>query len=510
VIGGTGWACAGGDSDLADSPASKYLGAPIQTVPGRAKAADPITYLTPGRQLTKFASTFRNATVKVPGGSIKVSVYYVPGIIAFGLIAAAFSNLTLTAVRNRASGIYKRRRATPLPASAVIAARALVAVFTALAITAVLLAIGWAAYGAKIPSRTAPAFVLDVIVGAAALCCLGFAAASLIRTVDAAQPVIQAIVLPLSFISGIFIATSALPRWLADIGKVFPVEPLAAAVLAAYNPHTTGSGLRWERLRRPRRLGAAGLIIAVRRFNWLRAAAEDTSSKCMTGPRQPYTAASFLSLARDPECVPTKEARIAQRGDTKSHHPPAGRRRPPAPARQQLPGGPARKRLANRQARTPGIGHRAPAPGRESHDLPRPRRRAGHQPDRQRVRHRAETNRSDQGNLRIRPLPARRLVRPAQVGAGGPAARHRRGYGFAASVAAGRAAAPGPSRCPDARQGRLHAPSGRARVKMASGQRQADLCRPSRGSGALPRRRSRVPTGRRQPRWYASSTPRCA
>ena len=42
-------ACAGKhlNPDLADSPASKYLGAPIQTVPGRAKAADPITYPDP-------------------------------------------------------------------------------------------------------------------------------------------------------------------------------------------------------------------------------------------------------------------------------------------------------------------------------------------------------------------------------------------------------------------------------------------------------------------------------
>jgi ABC-2 type transport system permease protein len=219
--------------------------------------------------LVILASIFRNATIKVPGGTMKESVYYVPSIIAFGLIAAAFSNLTVTVVRNRESGIYKRRRATPLPASAVIAGRALVAVLTALAITVVLLAIGWAAYGATIPTSTAPAFVLDVIVGALAFCCLGFAVASLIGNVDAAQPVVQAIVLPLSFISGVFIATSVLPGWLADIGMVFPVEPLVAALLAAYNPNTTGSGLLWGDLAVVAAWGAAGLIVAVRRFRWL-------------------------------------------------------------------------------------------------------------------------------------------------------------------------------------------------------------------------------------------------
>jgi ABC-2 type transport system permease protein len=219
--------------------------------------------------LVVFASIFRNGTVTVPGGSIKESVYYVPGIITYGLIAATFSNLAGTVVRNRESGIYKRRRATPLPASAVIASRALVGALTALAITVVLLLIGWAAYGASIPGRTAPAFALDVIVGAVAFCCLGFGMASLIRNVDAVQPVIWFTVLPLCFISGVFIASSELPAWLADIGKVFPVQPLAAALLAAYNPHTAGSGMRWGDLAVLAAWGLVGLIFALRRFSWL-------------------------------------------------------------------------------------------------------------------------------------------------------------------------------------------------------------------------------------------------
>jgi len=49
-------ACAGkfSNPNLPGSPASKYLGAPVQSVPARAMAADPITYLTPGKQLPKF------------------------------------------------------------------------------------------------------------------------------------------------------------------------------------------------------------------------------------------------------------------------------------------------------------------------------------------------------------------------------------------------------------------------------------------------------------------------
>ena len=59
------------------------------------------TILMPVLFLVILASIFRNATVKVPGGSIKESVYYVSGLIVYGLILAAFGNLALSVVRNR-------------------------------------------------------------------------------------------------------------------------------------------------------------------------------------------------------------------------------------------------------------------------------------------------------------------------------------------------------------------------------------------------------------------------
>ena len=44
---------------------------------------------------------------------------------------------------------------------------------------------------------------------------------------------------------------------------------LSDALLAVYNPYTTGAGLRWGDLVILAAWGAVGLIIAVRRFNWL-------------------------------------------------------------------------------------------------------------------------------------------------------------------------------------------------------------------------------------------------
>jgi ABC-2 type transport system permease protein len=189
--------------------------------------------------------------------------------MTLGIIAAAFINLVISVTAQRESGVLKRRRATPVPAAALITGRAFTAVVVALANVVVLLAIGWAAYGANVPARTAPALAVTVVVGALAFCCLGYAVASIIHDQDAAQPVTQAVMLPLYFISGVFIAASALPAWLVDVADAFPVRHLAAALLTAYNPHTRGAGFAWTDLLVIAAWGAAGLLVALRRFSWL-------------------------------------------------------------------------------------------------------------------------------------------------------------------------------------------------------------------------------------------------
>ena len=90
----------------------------------------------------------------------------------------------------------------PVPAAAIIAGRVVTAVVVAVAMAAILLGIGWAAYGAHVPGRTALAFAVAVLVGAASFCCLGYALTSFVRNEDAALPTTQALVLPLYFISG--------------------------------------------------------------------------------------------------------------------------------------------------------------------------------------------------------------------------------------------------------------------------------------------------------------------
>jgi ABC-2 type transport system permease protein len=221
--------------------------------------------------LVIFASVFGGSghTTQVAGGQISTSVYYVPGITALGVVAACFGNLVASVTAQRERGVLKRRRATPVPAAAVIAGRVATAVVIAVVIAAVLLGIGWAAYGGRVPGRTALALGVTVVTGAASFCCLGYATTSRIRDEDAALPATMALMLPLYFISGVFVPVPALPRWLADAGEIFPVRHLADALLVAYNPHTTGPGFAGLDLLIVAAWGAAGLLVALRTFSWL-------------------------------------------------------------------------------------------------------------------------------------------------------------------------------------------------------------------------------------------------
>jgi ABC-2 type transport system permease protein len=218
--------------------------------------------------LVLLTSVFGDHTSHVNGQAIKNSTYYVPGIATLGIVGVSFVNLVITVTAQRESGVLKRRRSTPVPAWVLIAGRALTAAIIAIVIVTVVLATGRVAYGVHLPGATVPAFVLGVAIGAACFCCLAYAATSFIRSEDAAQPVVQATVLPLYFISGVFIPKAQLSSTLRDVASVFPVSHLDNALFKAFDPATRGSGIAGRDLLVLALWGVAGLAVGLWRFSW--------------------------------------------------------------------------------------------------------------------------------------------------------------------------------------------------------------------------------------------------
>jgi ABC-2 type transport system permease protein len=137
----------------------------------------------------------------------------------------------------------------------------------------VLMLVGRFAYGVHLPTNTIPGIAITAIVGSISFCALAYAFSTLIANEDAAQPMVQAVMLPLYFISGIFIPAVTLPAWLRHVAEIFPVQHLADGLRNAYLPGTTGIGLVWSDIAVLGLWAAIGLAVALTRFSWLPKAA---------------------------------------------------------------------------------------------------------------------------------------------------------------------------------------------------------------------------------------------
>jgi ABC-2 type transport system permease protein len=215
-----------------------------------------------------FATVFGNQTVEVRGG-VKTTTYYVPAIITLSVISATMQSLAMALVIAREDGRLKRSRGTPMPPWVFIAGRVGNSIVVALMMLVLLAAIGRLLYGVHVPLERLPAILIALVVGAAAFCCLGIALTAAIPSQDAAAPIVNALLLPLYFLSGVFIPDDQLPSGVIHFADVFPVRHFFEAFFDAYVPPAgAGATISWDNLAVVAAWGLAGLLLAVRYFRW--------------------------------------------------------------------------------------------------------------------------------------------------------------------------------------------------------------------------------------------------
>ena len=177
----------------------------------RNPAALFFTAILPVIFLTLFVSIFGNARAGGDYGNIRVSTLQVPAFIVLAVVSASFVGIVMGLVSLREDGILKRVRGTPVPPWMVFAGRVATAFVSATIVTVVLCAIGALAFGVTLPTSTLPGLVVTLAVGAASFCSIGIAYTALVPSEDAGPAMTNAIVLPLYFISGVFVPSSELP-----------------------------------------------------------------------------------------------------------------------------------------------------------------------------------------------------------------------------------------------------------------------------------------------------------
>ena len=218
--------------------------------------------------LVIFNLLFGNEQLQVPGGVVNTSTFYVPAIAALSVINGSFTGLAMSVSMARDQGLLKRTRGTPLPAWAFLFGKVAHMTLVALALVAGVTAAGALFYGVDVPTGTLPAFVATLAVGAAAFSMLGLAVTAFIPNADAAPAVVNGTVLPLLFISDVFIPPGQAPEWLITFADVFPLKHLSGALQTVFNPFESSAGFEPVDLAVMTAWGVGGLLIALRFFSW--------------------------------------------------------------------------------------------------------------------------------------------------------------------------------------------------------------------------------------------------
>jgi ABC-2 type transport system permease protein len=192
--------------------------------------------------------------------------YLLAGMLGYGCISTTFAGLAIMLVIRREQGILKRLRATPLPPATYLSAVLTSIVLVFALETVLMIAIGRIAFDTALPDRPV-SLAAALLLGSVSFAALGVGLSSLIRSAEGASAVVNAIYLPVSFISGAFFSPASFPAFLEAIAEVLPLvyfielvrdvmlhgdriwdKPTAVAVIAAW--------------------GALGLVVSVRSFRW--------------------------------------------------------------------------------------------------------------------------------------------------------------------------------------------------------------------------------------------------
>jgi ABC-2 type transport system permease protein len=224
------------------------------------------TFFFPLMFVVIFTSLLGNSSVHIGSRVVKLSTYYVAAMAAFAVITACYNNIATAMSFQRDAGVLKRTHATPLPSVAFLGARIVHAVLVALVLVAVTAAFGHAFYDAELPSgATLVRVVVMLLVGAASFCALGLAVTAVIPNADAAPAIVNATILPLLFLSGVFIAFgNDTPAWILWVARIFPVRHFAVGLQAGL----LGTAFHWSDVAVVAVWGVVGLVLATRHFSW--------------------------------------------------------------------------------------------------------------------------------------------------------------------------------------------------------------------------------------------------
>ena len=225
------------------------------------------TVLFPLLIFVVFSLVFGNERIDYLG--ITTAQFYAPSLAVFSAVSATYTNIAISTAYQRDEGILKRVRGTPLPAWIYFAGKILSSVAIAVIGTLIMIGVGIIFFGLQVYPETIPTLFVVFFVGVAAFAALGLLVAALASSGSGATAIANATLLPLAFVSGVFIIPSEeMPTWLNAVANFFPLKHFVEPFVAAFSPAATRASFSWLDLAYLALWGAVSLILAIRWFRW--------------------------------------------------------------------------------------------------------------------------------------------------------------------------------------------------------------------------------------------------
>jgi ABC-2 type transport system permease protein len=194
-------------------------------------------------------------------GGITYAAYYLPGMMAAGILLSGVQNLAVDIANEKSDGTLKRLGGSPLPVLSYFFGKMGQVLVTSVMQLIVLMAVAALAFGVKLPTDPSKWLTLlwVYLLGITTSAVLGIALSAVPRSGRSATAVVIPIVLILQFISGVYLQFSVLPTWLQNIASVFPLKWMAQGMRSVFLPdrfRVLEQGHEWN-------LGWVAIVLAI-------------------------------------------------------------------------------------------------------------------------------------------------------------------------------------------------------------------------------------------------------
>ncbi len=191
--------------------------------------------------------------------------FLLPGVLALAVISTAFVNLSIATGFERGYGVLKRLGGSPLPRSALIAAKLLAVAFVEAVQVVLLLAIAVILFGWQpSPGASLPLTLAAIALGTVTFAGLGLLLAGTLRA-EATLAVANGLFLLFLLLGGVVLPLDHLPAPLEAIARLLPAAALSELIRGALGgPAIDLAGpfavlIAW---------GAASVTLTARTFRW--------------------------------------------------------------------------------------------------------------------------------------------------------------------------------------------------------------------------------------------------